>query len=151
MKRVIISGGFDPLHVGHTRLIHAARQLGNKLIVILNNDKWLHAKKGFSFMQVRDRKEILLALEDVDEVIATKHTFRDKDTSVCKAIKRIAWKYPNDKLIFANGGDRKTNNVPEVDVCKDYEIELAWNVGGTKIRSSQDLVKHANIKKERQK
>ncbi len=141
---VAVSGGFDPLHVGHVRLLNAAKKLGGKLVVILNNDNWLIAKKGFTFMPERDRKEILESLAAVDEVMLTSHKKNDSDRSVCRELRQLL---PD---IFANGGDRtpkdakkKTSTLnPEVALCKELGITTIFNVGkGGKIRSSSELVK----------
>lgn len=133
---VAVSGGFDPLHAGHVRLINEAKKLGTYLAVILNNDNWLKAKKGYVFMNQKDRKEILLSLESVDEVIMTRHKEATKDTSVCKELEVL------NPDIFANGGDRKKGNIPEYELCKSKNIKMVFNVGkGGKIRSSSDLVK----------
>ena len=134
-KIIAISGGFDPIHEGHIRLIHEAKKLGDKLIVILNNDNWLFTKKGYVFMPQATRKEILLALRDVDDVIITKHKPNEEDTSVCVELAEIK---PD---IFANGGDRKQDNVPEVALCRSLGIEMVFNVGGGKVNSSSELVK----------
>ncbi|MBI2607576.1 MAG: adenylyltransferase/cytidyltransferase family protein [Candidatus Doudnabacteria bacterium] len=135
---VAVSGGFDPIHPGHIRLFHEAKSLGDKLVVILNNDHWLLKKKGFVFMNEKERKEVLEGLRDVDQVLLTKHPKNPEDTSVSQALKEIK---PD---IFANGGDRKIHNVPEVDVCKNLGCKMAWNVGhGGKIQSSSELVDKA--------
>ena len=137
MKIVAISGGFDPLHVGHIKLIKEAKKLGDKLIVILNNDNWLVSKKGGAFMRQEDRKEILESLIDVDEVMITFHESHPKDISVCSELEVL---HPD---VFANGGDRKFNNIPEVQLCKELDIEMVFNCGGEKLRSSSDLVKNS--------
>lgn len=136
---VAVSGGFDPTHIGHIRLFEAARKLGDKLIVILNNDNWLKKKKGFIFMPQKERKELLEALKPVDKVILTTHPKNPKDMSVCKELEKL-------KLdIFANGGDRTKKNVPEVAVCKKINCKMVFNVGGGKIQSSSRLLsKYAN-------
>lgn len=133
-KLVVVSGGFDPIHKGHIKLLKAARALGDELAVILNNDNWLKSKKGYTFMPEQDRVTILLALRVVDAVYLTQHDEDDLDVSVCEAIKQIK---PD---IFANGGDRVEDNVPEVVLCNELGIELVFNVGGEKIASSSDLV-----------
>ncbi len=133
-KIVAVSGGFDPIHVGHIRLLKEAKKLGKKLTVILNNDNWLKKKKRRVFMPQEERKEIIEAMECVDDVILTAHGPNPKDMSVCAELKKIR---PD---IFANGGDRKEDNVPEITVCKELKIEMAWNVGGEKIKSSSELV-----------
>ena len=139
MKQTIValSGGFDPLHVGHTRLINEAKKLGDKLIVIANNDNWLKQKKGYAFMQEQDRKEILQNLQAVDEVHLTKHPKNPTDMSVCEELQTLQ---PN---IFANGGDRKKGNVPEYQLCKELGIQMMFNIGGEKIRSSSELTQKA--------
>ena len=142
-KVIAVSGGFDPLHIGHIRLITEAKKLGDRLVVILNNDNWLIAKKGFVFMPQEDRKEILESLRGVDEVILTEHAPNDPDRSVCRELRKI---HPH---IFANGGDRTPEDAkekdssltPEVAVCKELSIETVFNVGkGGKVRSSSELV-----------
>ena len=133
---VAVSGGFDPVHVGHTRLFRAAKKLGDKLVVILNNDNWLLAKKGYVFMPQLQRKELLEAMEVVDKVIITKHPKNPKDMSVCQELSKIK---PN---IFANGGDRnpKKDPVPEVATCKKIGCKMVYNIGkGGKIQSSSKL------------
>ena len=126
---VVVSGGFDPVHIGHVRLILAAGEYGD-VIVVANSDSWLFRKKGFVFMSWDQRKEILEALKGVVRV----EWVDDRDETVCEALRRIKPTY------FANGGDRKSNNVPEVQVCEDLGIEMLWNVGGSKAASSTELV-----------
>jgi D-beta-D-heptose 7-phosphate kinase/D-beta-D-heptose 1-phosphate adenosyltransferase len=135
MKVVVVSGGFDPVHVGHVRMFKEARGLGDKLIVILNNDNWLKTKKGFAFMPEDERKEILESIRYVDEVILTKHKENDKDASICRELEEIK------PEISANGGDRNADNIPEYALCKRLGIKMVFNVGGGKVQSSSDLVK----------
>ncbi len=138
VKTVAVSGGFDPIHIGHVRLINEAKALGERLVVIVNNDNWLIAKKGFVFMPQDERKEVLEALRCVDEVVLTNHPENPDDMSVCQELEELK---PD---IFANGGDRKEGNVPEYDVCNKLGIEMAFNVGfGGKVQSSSDLAKRA--------
>lgn len=137
MKIVAVSGGFDPVHIGHVRLFKEARKLGDKLVVILNNDNWLIKKKGKPFMPEEERKEILLALRDVDEVVLTEHGPDDPDTSVNRTLMKVK---PD---IFANGGDRVKENVPEDLVCNKIGCEMVYNVGGEKIQSSSELIKNS--------
>jgi len=142
-KTVAISGGFDPVHIGHIRLIKEASELGDRLVVILNNDNWLIAKKGFAFMEEAERKEILLAMKYVDEVVITEHPERPTDMSVCAELEKIK---PD---IFANGGDRKPDGdpIPEVELCQRLRIELIYNIGhGGKVQSSSELVKRVKEK-----
>jgi len=132
-KVVIVSGYFDPLHVGHLEYLQMASELGDKLFVIVNNDKQAKLKKGESFMNEKDRMEIIYALECVDEVLIS----CDEDASVCKSIELAAQFKPMAQLIFAKGGDRNFGEVPEVDVCEKLGIEMVDNLG-EKIRSSSD-------------
>ena len=134
MKVVAVSGGMDPIHIGHVRLLQQAKLLGDKLVVILNNDNWLTTKKGKPFMPQEERKEILLALKCVDGVVITDHKSNDTDTSVCNELHKLK---PD---IFANGGDRKQGNIPEYDLCTELGIEMIFNVGGGKIQSSSWLI-----------
>ena len=135
-KVVAVSGGFDPLHIGHIRYIQEAKKLGDKLVVILNNDNWFKVKGKHIFMPHIERKEIIEALECVDEVIVTKHSKNSKDISVCRELSKIR---PH---IFTNGGDRFADNIPEFKLCKKLGIEMVFNVGyGGKVRSSSQLLK----------
>lgn len=140
---VAVSGGFDPVHVGHVRMFKEAKALGNKLVVILNNDNWLKKKKGYAFMPQKERKELLENIKWVDEVILTLHKPNPKDMSVVKELAKLK---PD---IFANGGDRKRGNTPETDICKEYGIKTVFNVGkGGKIQSSSWLLEnYKNTKK----
>ena len=127
----MVSGGFDPVHAGHIRLIRAAAEYGD-VIVIANSDDWLYRKKGFVFMEYPRRVEILNAVKGVVLV----DSVDDTDDTVCEAIKRHKPTY------FANGGDRVSGNTPEQTVCEELGVKLLWGVGGTeKLQSSSDLVK----------
>ena len=129
-KIICISGGFDPLHVGHVRMMEAASEYGD-VFVILNSDEWLMTKKGYMFMTFDERKEIIGSIGVVHAVIDVD----DDDGTVCEALERIRPSY------FGNGGDRLSDNVPEVEVCKKFDIDMVWNLGGEKIQSSSDLVR----------
>lgn len=132
---VAVSGGFDPIHIGHVRLIQEAAALGDELVVILNNDNWLRAKKGFVFMPQAERQELLKAVRGVTRVVLSKHAKNPMDMSVAAELERI---HPD---IFANGGDRGQGNTPEGLVCRKLGIKQAFNVGkGGKIQSSSWLV-----------
>lgn len=136
-KIVAVSGGFDPIHIGHVRMIQDARKLGD-VIVFLNTDEWLHRKKGYSFMTWDERAEILLSIKGVKEV----YSAMDDDNTVCEALKF----YKPD--VFANGGDRKEGNVPEYQVCEDLGIQMVFNAGGNdKPQSSSWLVDKARGKR----
>ena len=132
---VAVSGGFDPVHSGHTRLFHEAKKLGDELVVILNNDNWLKKKKGQVFMSEQERKEIIEALGDVDRVLITSHPKNPKDMSVCNELFKLK---PH---IFANGGDRVKSNIPEVPVCESIDCAMVFNIGyGGKVQSSSWLL-----------
>jgi D-beta-D-heptose 7-phosphate kinase/D-beta-D-heptose 1-phosphate adenosyltransferase len=141
-----VSGGFDPVHIGHVRLFKEARKLGNELWVILNNDNWLIAKKGFVFMPEQERKEILEAIKWIDYVFITEHDSNPSDMSVCKDLEKLA-KYYKDELkfdlLFCNGGDRKEGNVPEYELCEQCGITMMFGLGGEKIQSSTKLARKA--------
>ncbi len=133
---VAVSGGFDPLHVGHVRMFREARELGDKLVVILNNDNWLKQKKGFAFMPEVERAELLKGVRWVDEVMLTGHGPDPKDMSVVAELRKLK---PD---IFVNGGDRNKKNIPEVPVCEELGIKMVFNIGeGGKIQSSSWLLK----------
>ena len=132
---VAVSGGWDPLHVGHVRLFNAAKKLGDKLVVILNNDNWLRQRKGYVFMNEQERKEVVAAISSVDGVIITGHRRNTKDISVSAELKKLR---PD---IFANGGDRTENNIPEINVCREIGCKMVFNVGhGGKVQSSSRLL-----------
>jgi len=137
-KIVAVSGGFDPIHVGHLRMMQEAAEHG-KLTVIINSDAWLKRKKGYIFMPWEERAELIYALACVDNVIEAK----DDDRTVCETLKEL------NPDIFANGGDRGVNTTPEAKLCEELGIELMWNIGGGKVRSSSNLVKEISIKKSK--
>ena len=145
MTKVVVSGGFDPLHIGHLRLFEKAKSLGSHLTVILNSDKFLIEKKGYNFMPYSERKEIILGLKCVDRVIKS----IDKDQTVCKTLEKLSSK--NEIDIFANGGDRKNESeIPEYKVCKEKKIKMVFDIGGDKIQSSSKLIeKFVNYKESR--
>lgn len=136
-KVVVVSGYFNPLHVGHLHMIQEAKRLGDYLVVIVNSDKQVELKGSVPFMTEGDRAEIVAALRDVDEAFVS----IDQDRSICESLRAIK---PH---VFANGGDRNTGNIPEVAVCEELGIEMIDNVGGDKIRSSSELLKNAGFKK----
>ena len=144
-KVVMVSGGFDPVHIGHVRLFNEAKKLGDELVVLLNNDHWLRLKKGYVFMPEHERKEIIEAFQAVDKVVLSRHKKNTKDISVVEDIKAIR---PH---IFAKGGDRTYDNIPEVPICEELKCQMVFNLGrGGKIQSSSHLVKEA-VKKHRKK
>lgn len=128
-RKVAVSGGMDPLHAGHVRMIQDAAKYGD-VYIILNTDSWLIRKKGFCFMQWDQRAEILRAIKGVKDVILAK----DDDGTVCETLRYL---YPD---YFANGGDRKKDNTPELKMCYELDIIPLFGVGGDKVASSSELV-----------
>lgn len=128
MKIVAVSGYFDPIHVGHLEYLKLSKDLGDKLVVIVNNNYQCVLKKGKPFMDENDRVQIVKSLKMVDEVFLS----IDMDKTVCASLEAIK---PD---IFANGGDRSTREVPESAICKKYNIQMTDGLGD-KIRSSSDL------------
>ena len=131
MKRIVlVTGGFDPLHSGHIAYFKAAKQLGDILVVGINSDAWLTRKKGAPFMPFQERMNIVKNIQGVDFVIE----FNDDDGSAKLAIKLVKQTWPNDQIVFANGGDRTKENIPEM-VYDD--VEFVFGVGGeNKMNSS---------------
>ena len=132
MRIVAVSGGFDPLHVGHIRYIREASKLGDELIVMLTRDDQLEAKKGFVFMPYIERKEILESIVGVNKVV------QNIDESI-EVYQTLEYYEPD---IFAKGGDRTTGNMPksEIDMCNNIGCEIIYGVGGGKIQASSGLV-----------
>ena len=128
MKTVAVSGYFDPIHVGHLEYLKLSKDLGDKLVVIVNNNYQCVLKKGKPFMDENDRVQIVKSLKMVDEVFLS----IDMDKTVCASLEAIK---PD---IFANGGDRSTREVPESAISKKYNIQMTDGLGD-KIRSSSDL------------
>lgn len=143
----IVSGGFDPVHVGHLRMFQDANKLADKVIVLLNNDDWLIKKKGKPFMSQEQRKEILKEFISISEVIIQKSS--EKSSNL--AIKEFASKNPNKKICYCNGGDRSNiKNILEAKICAELNIELEFEIGGKeKIESSSQLTKNylGNVEK----
>jgi cytidyltransferase-like protein len=145
MKVVVISGFFNPLHIGHIDYISSARNLGDFLIVIVNSDDQVKIKGSVPFMNQDDRLRIIRNIKGVDRsVIAI-----DKDGSVCQTIREEFKRLQNDPffedMIFANGGDRKKGGVPEDILENELGIKMIYNVGGEKVQSSSELIKKADI------
>jgi cytidyltransferase-like protein len=132
-KTIAVSGGFDPIHVGHVRMIQAAAKIGD-VVVILNSDDWLERKKGYKFMPWEERAEIIRAIHGVVNVVPV----CDEDDTVCETLRHL--KDDMDLDYFGNGGDRVLTNTPEMNLCKSIGIEMLWNIGGGKIQSSSELV-----------
>jgi len=129
-KSIMVSGGFDPIHKGHIRMIQEAARKGD-VIVIINSDEWLMRKKGFVFMPFEERVEIIKSIKGVTSSLG----IDDTDNTVCEALRKYRPHY------FANGGDRTNTNTPEMAVCEELGIEMLWEVGGGKVQSSSTLTK----------
>ena len=136
MKIVLVTGGFDPMHSGHVTYLREARALGSMLIVGLNSDEWLTRKKGRPFMPYHERWAVLLGCRYVDGVVS----FDDSDGSACDAIHKIMKEYSSAEIVFANGGDRNKDNIPEMSI-QDPRLSFVFGIGGVnKINSSSWLL-----------
>jgi len=138
---VVVSGGFDPIHIGHLRMFNEAKALTSeftgRLIVIVNSDEFLLEKKGYVFMPFEERMEIIGGFKPVDAVVPS----IDTDLTVCKTLQELCEVPFNSIRIFANGGDRKNKeDIPEAGICEHYWVRLMFNVGGEKAQASSDLV-----------
>jgi len=137
-RTIVVSGGFDPIHVGHIRMIQDAAKYGD-VIAVANSDDWLMRKKGYVFMPFKERCEVL---ESIKGVIRTE-SVDDTDNTVCEALSRIQ---PD---MFGNGGDRMVGNTPEQIRCKELGIDMVFGLGGKKVQSSSDLVEKSGCKTDR--
>lgn len=140
-KIVITSGYFDPVHVGHIECLELAKELGDKLVVILNTDQQAILKKGKVFMPQNERRKIIESLRVVDEVFDCV----DEDKSVCASIRALADLYRGHEIIFAKGGDRFADNIPEAILCRELGIAIVDGLG-QKIQSSSNLTGIHEIK-----
>jgi cytidyltransferase-like protein len=141
-KVVLVTGGFDPLHSGHIAYIRAARELGDVLVVGINSDEWLTRKKGKPFLSVEERLAVVGELRSVDVLIV----FDDSDGSAIDAIKKVLEMFPGEEVIFANGGDRTLDNIPEMAV-ESERLTFEFGVGGSDKKNSSSWIL-ANYKKE---
>ncbi|MBS56731.1 MAG: hypothetical protein CMP16_02525 [Rickettsiales bacterium] len=134
---ILVSGGFDPVHSGHIKLINEANKYGD-VVVLLNSDEWLRNKKGKEFLPFIERKIIMQNIKGVLDVIE----FDDSDKSCIDGIKKAKQKYNSEKIKFANGGDRNDKTTPETDFCEKNNIEALWGIGGNdKSNSSSWILK----------
>lgn len=132
----IVSGGFDPIHEGHIEMIKASAQASDGVIVLVNSDKWLCRKKGKNFHSMKTRKSILENLKGVVDVLE----FDDSDGSANDGIKKVRERYPEANLVFANGGDRGKENIPECSTCIECGVDLAFGVGGENKANSSSWI-----------
>lgn len=140
MKRVILSGYFNPLHGGHLDMIEEGRRMGDHLIVIVNNDVQQMIKKGKIILPQENRARLIEALRNVDEVVISV----DEGAPVSDTLRMIADKYPDDELIFGNGGDRNSvEEIPEGEVAREKNIKLVFGVGGTEKADSSTRINQA--------
>lgn len=140
MKLVIVSGYFNPLHGGHLDMIEAAAALGDRLLVIVNNDKQQIMKKGKIILPQENRYRLMNALRGVDEVMLS----IDEDPTVIETLRMVAKTHPYDEMIFAQGGDRDSDKVnPEAEVCREYGIKVIYGVGGTNKADSSTRINQA--------
>lgn len=140
MKRIIVSGFFNPLHGGHLDMIEGAATMGDYLIVVVNNDTQQIIKKDKIILTQDNRARLLGALKHVDEVIIAV----DQDPPVIETLELIAKKYPDDELVFANGGDRDSEAaIPEGEICHRYNIEMVFGVGGNNKADSSTRINQA--------
>ena len=139
---VLVSGGFDPIHSGHIKLIREASHYG-KVVVLLNSDKWLQNKKGREFLPFYEREIIMKELKNVIDVLG----FDDSDKTCIDGLRIARKKYIKENIMFANGGDRNDKTTPESVFCEENNIELLWGVGGNdKSNSSSWILKKWNNK-----
>ena len=138
MKIVLVTGGFDPLHSGHIRYFEEAKKLGDRLIVGVNSDAWLTRKKGRPFMPLEERANVIQALSMVDAVVAFEDDY-DADGSCRRFIEDSCWNYEEDEVIFANGGDRTTGNIPEMEIVAE-NLSFEFGVGGTNKANSSSWI-----------
>ena len=139
MKKVVITSGFfNPIHIGHMNLMKGAKELGDFLVVIVNNDAQVKIKGSIPFMSEQERMQIIKDIRHVDEVFLS----IDSDGYIPESLKEVARKYPGE-LIFAKGGDRNFDNLPESEklVCKSFNIKIVSGVGGGKVQSSSELLR----------
>lgn len=129
IKTVVASGYFNPLHIGHLHYLRAARSLGDKLTVIVNNDKQCQLK-GSIFMNEQERMEIVRSVNVVNDVVLS----IDTDESVCQTLNLLK------PAVFAKGGDSTPDNIPELSLCRKLGIKTVFGVGGDKIQSSSNLL-----------
>ena len=135
MRVVIVSGGFDPIHSGHINHFIEARKLGDILIVGLNSDEWLTRKKGKPFLPIDERLAVVKSMRMVDSAVA----FNDDDNSSISLIRQALVLF--DDVLFANGGDRTQDNIPEIDAFDtDPRVQFAFGVGGTHKQNSSSWI-----------
>jgi D-beta-D-heptose 7-phosphate kinase/D-beta-D-heptose 1-phosphate adenosyltransferase len=132
---LILSGGFDPLHVGHVRMVQGARDLAALVVVGVNSDDWLRRNRGQVRMPFEERREIIASVRGVTSAVG----FDDADDTACNLIRMVCTMSPGAKIAFGNGGDRTEVNVPEVALCKELGVDMVWGLGGERVEASSEL------------
>ena len=132
---ILVSGGFDPIHSGHIKLINEANKYGD-VVVLLNSDAWLRNKKGKEFLPYDERKIIMQNIKGVLDVLE----FNDDDKTCIEGLRKARKKYFNKKIKFANGGDRNDNTTPETTFCIKNNIEALWGIGGSNKSNSSSWI-----------
>ena len=145
MRVVVISGFFNPLHIGHIDYISSARNLGDFLIVIVNSDDQVKIKGSVPFMNQDDRLRIIRNIKGVDRSVISIDEDGSGGQTIREEFKRLQYDPFFEDMIFANGGDRKKGGVPEDILESDLCIRMVYNSGGEKIQSSSDLIKKSKI------
>jgi len=138
MKVILVSGGFDPLHSGHIEYFKSAKALGDKLVVGVNSDAWLTRKKGRPFMPLQERANVIQALSMVDAVVAFDDNY-DADGSCKQFVEDSCWNYEEDDVVFANGGDRSSDNILEMSVVAE-NLSFQFGVGGEDKKNSSSWI-----------
>ena len=136
---MVLSGGFDPLHVGHIRLLQHARDMASLVVVGINSDDWLRRKRADIQTSFEDRCQIVASIRGVTSAVG----FDDTDDTAVALIKMVSRLSPGAKIAFGNGGDRTSTNVPEVDICNELDVDLVWGVGGDRVESSSGVIENA--------
>ena len=132
---ILVSGGFDPVHSGHIKLINDANKYGD-VVVLLNSDEWLKNKKGKEFLPFNERKIIMQNIKGVLDVLE----FDDGDKTCIDGLRKAREKYTNKIIKFANGGDRNDKTTPETIFCNQNNIETLWGMGGTNKSNSSSWI-----------
>ena len=140
MKVIIVSGYFNPLHGGHLDMIEAASEMGDRLVVIVNNDKQQMLKKGKIILDETNRIRLISALKHVDDAVLAV----DTEPPVIETLRIIADMHPQHELVFANGGDRDSAEVtPETSICEELNIKMIYGVGGKDKQDSSTRINQA--------
>jgi cytidyltransferase-like protein len=143
MRVIVISGYFNPIHSGHIDYIKSAKQRGDVLVVIVNNDNQVKLKGSVPFQNENERFKIVSNIKGVDRTVLS----IDEDSTVCESLRMVYKTYEDDpffhQMFFCNGGDRKEGGVPEDILTEELGINMLYNIGGEKVQSSSELIKNA--------